>query len=270
MTEEYLLNDVPWDDEEAIVDREPESGGDGKKHFGFLRLYPLKVTKSFTKGDFVTIPGVVGGDYNEKDNEGNMKLKGWTKGGHQYLFVLVGTKERQDGSTYQAVKQLPSKLQRKGDVHEWADIVLPALKKLSNADRSKLSNEGVWAEWSDVGTGRKFKPDDGEEKEVMTWGSFKVYADKAAMKVAEKEFFSQFGENGNNATSIYPASWDGSVDDMIAHAKANPDKLDHAGLAEQLMLTVDGVPANTANGEEVNVKLVLSRVLDVPEPMIKL
>ena len=210
MTEDYLLNDVPWDDEEAIIDREPESGGDGRKHFGFLRLYPLRVTKSFTKGDYITIPGVVGGDYNHKDDKGDMMLKGWTKGGSQFLFVLVGTKERQDGSDYQIVKQLPSKLQRKGDVHEWGDIVFPSLKKLSNAERSKLSSEGVYAEWSDVATGRKFKPDDSdEEKEVMTWGNFKVYPDKATMKAAEKEFFSQFDGNGTGggSTSIYPASW---------------------------------------------------------------
>lgn len=270
MSEEYLVNDVPWDDD-SIVDREPESSGSGSTHFGFLRLHAVRVTKSWQKGHYFTIPGVTGGNYDEKDDSGLMMFKGWDKGGSQWFFALVATKENKDGESYQAVQKLPGKLQKEGEPHKWADFVLPALKQLSKAERDKLSSEGLYCQWSEVGTGHIFEIE-GEKKEGKVWVDFKPFASKEAMKQAETVFWAERnnGASGGQTGVFYPASWtktqDG-VSQMLTYGKGLG--LTGKALADKLNLFNE----TKDNGEkltEEDVKNVIAKMLDCPVPMVDL
>ncbi len=263
---EYLLKDVPWDDEN-IVDREPE-GGDGKHHFGFLRLYPLAVTKVFEAGNYLTIPGVTGGNYDGKDENGLKKFKGWKPGGSQYLFILVATKQDKDGNDYQVVKQYPSKV-KKNDPHLWGDFVLPALKQLSSTVRGKITSEGVYCEWDEIATGHKIEIDN-IEHEIKAWGNFKPHSDEASLNKASDGFFAQFN-NGASTDSIYPALWidESSVDDRLGKAKLLvSDDWDH--LARQMELVDEnGKIAQTPSGKDVNIPLIISKNLGISEDTIR-
>ena len=264
MSEENLImgDDFSWDDEDN-VDLTPPTGG--KKHFAHLKMYVEKVTKSFTAGDFVSISGVKGGDMNEKDNAGNMKLKGWKAGGKERLFVLVATQYAQDGSAYQLVKQFSSKNYNKDRRHVWNELQMPALKEL---DGKRLTVDGLYVEFDDIPTGDTFTPEgESEAKDIPYWGNFKVYKDKEALDAANKEFFAQFSkDNGAASEDFWPETWvaSNSVQQMVDYAKTVEGS--HAEIATALMLD----NAVASNGEPVNVALVLSKCLDVPEPMIKL
>lgn len=256
--ENLIVNDFSWDDEEN-VDLTPAASG--KKHFAHLKMYILKVTKSFTKGDFVSIPGVKGGDMNEKDDAGNMKFKGWKEGGTGRLFVLVATQYAQDGSSYQLVKQYSAKNYDSKRKHYWAEMVYPALQVI---DAKKLVTDGVYCEFSETPTGDTFAADDGD-KDIMYWSEYKVYPDKAALDKANEEFFAQFKDNGKSE-DFWPETWvaSNSVEKMVEYAKTLEGS--HSEIATALMLN----DATAANGDKVNVALVLSKCLDVPEPMIQL
>lgn len=262
MTDDFLMVDVPWDDESQLVDDSEPAGG--KHHFAHLRLYIANVTKAWEAGKYFTIPGVTGGQFNDKDASGNMMFKSYIKGGNDKLFIFVATKEDRNGQPYQIVKQLPNRRYRKGDKLPVHDIVLPNLKKdLTNAQRNKLVKEGLWMEWDEVPTGDTFKNDEGDEFEVMTWGAnFRAFESKEAMKKAEQEFFSQFtGGVGEGKTAVdYPESWKSDVEGMINYVKQlNSEGKSHKEIAKTVML----------EGED-NAKAILSSILDVPEPMIEL
>lgn len=256
--ENLIINDFSWDDEEN-VDLTPAASG--KKHFAHLKMYILKVTKSFTKGDYVSIPGVKGGDMNEKNDAGNMKFKGWKEGGTGRLFVLVATQYAQDGSGYQIVKQYSAKNYDNKRKHYWAEMVYPALQVI---DAKKLVTDGVYCEFSETPTGDTFAADDGD-KDIMYWSEYKVYPDKVALDKANEEFFAQFKDNGKSE-DFWPETWvaSNSVEKMVEYAKTLEGS--HSEIATALMLN----DATAANGDKVNVALVLSRCLDVPEPMIQL
>lgn len=256
--ENLIVNDFSWDDEEN-VDLTPAASG--KKHFAHLKMYILKVTKSFTKGDYVSIPGVKGGDMNEKDDAGNMKFKGWKEGGTGRLFVLVATQYAQDGSSYQLVKQYSNKNYDAKRKHYWAEMVYPALQVI---DAKKLVTDGVYVEFSETPTGDTFAADDGD-KDIMYWSEYKVYPDKDALDKANEEFFAQFKDNGKSE-DFWPETWvaSNSVEKMVEYAKTLEGN--HAEIATALMLN----DAVAANGDKVNIALVLSKCLDVPEPMIQL
>lgn len=268
MSEEYLTTDVPWDDE-SLVDREPESSGDGRTHFGHLRLHALKVTKVFEAGHFLTIPGVTGGQYNAKDDKGLMMFKGWKAGGNQWLFVLVATKQDKDGNDYQIVKQLPGKLPREGDPHLWGDFTLPSLMELSKAERDKMASEGVYCQWSEVGTGHKAEID-GKEHEIRAWVNFKPFADQAAMKQAETAFWAERGNgtSGGITGTFYPASWtktqDG-VQQMIDYARQEYANLGYKEMATKLGLFDE----KTESGDAVDVARVIAQIVDKPQPMVE-
>lgn len=265
---DYLLNDVPWDDEK-IVDREPE-GGDGRHHFGFLRLYTLQVAKSFEAGNYLTIPGVQGGDYDDKNGKGLKMFKGWTPGGSQFLFVLVATKQDKDGNDYQVVKQFPSKV-KKNDPHLWGDVVLPSLKKLSTSERGKMTSEGVWCEWDEIASGHTFEDDDGEEHDIKAWGNFTLHPNEASLQKANDGFFAQFNSEASNDTfsdSPYPFGWQDDIEANLNWAKKEAKEKGWGELSVVKELGLDS--AKTANGEPVNVKLIVSEVLNKPEAMVNL
>lgn len=263
--ENLIVNDFSWDDEEN-VDLTPAASG--KKHFAHLKMYILKVTKSFTKGDYVSIPGVKGGDMNEKDDAGNMKFKGWKEGGTGRLFVLVATQYAQDGSSYQLVKQYSNKNYDAKRKHYWAEMVYPALQVI---DAKKLVTDGVYVEFSETPTGDTFAADDGD-KDIMYWSEYKVYPDKDALDKANEEFFAQFKDNGTSG-DFWPSTWLNKaenvnhVDVMVAEVKKMADAGEsHKQIADKLFTA----QTEDQNGNPVNKALVLSKCLDVPEPMIQL
>ena len=272
MTEEnYLLtDDFSWDDE-ANVDRTPPPAG--KHHFAHLKLYAADVTKSYTAGDFVTISGVVGGQFNDKDDAGNMQFKGWKAGGKNKLFVLVATKQDQQGQNYQIVKQYPNQRFGKGEkLHLWGDLVLPALKKIPDAQRKKLMSIGLYVEFDELATGEVFESDEGK-KDINYWGNYKVHPDQATLKAAEEEFFNRVTTGGNTtstSTNHYPTTWKSDVQGMLDYGKQlNGEGKSPREIAEAILLVKDGKPVEAISGGEVNVKQVLSEVLNVPEPMVE-
>lgn len=257
-----------WDDDEN-VDLTPPSTG-GKKHFAHLKVYRLNVTKIFVSGHYITIPGVKGGNNDEQDENGDKKFKGWLPGhkegepeNHTKLFVLVATHWDSNGDPYQVVKQYSARNFDKDKRHYWAEFVYPAIKSLN---AKKLSTDGLYVQFDDVPTGDKFTPKgETEAKDVPYWGNYKVYPDKAALDKANEEFFAQFKDNGKSE-DFWPETWvaSNSVEKMVEYAKTLEGN--HAEIATALMLN----DATAASGDKVNVALVLSKCLDVPEPMIQL
>jgi hypothetical protein len=263
MSDDYLKQDFPWDDESQSVDLTPPPAG--RRHFAHLRLYIVAVGKSYTKGDYVTVPSVAGGQFDEKDSNGDKMFKGWTGGGSDSLYVLVATQQDQNGQDYQIIKQYASKrFDKRETIHLWAEKVLPALKDLSDGDRKKLTGPGLYVEFDDLPTGQTFTDDDNKKHDIVYWGNYKVHKSKEALTVASDEFFNRVTSNGDN--DIWPSTWvaSGSVEDMIAYAKTLEGS--HTEIAKQLEL----FDAKTAKEEPVNIALVLSKCLDIPEPMIKL
>ena len=212
MSDNFLNTQIDWNNTDSLIDKTEPTGG--KRHFGFLRLYVAGVTKSWEKGASFTIPGVVGGDYNEKDANGNMLLKSYRAGGNDKLFVFVLTKESQEGQPYQMVKQYPSRRYRKGEPLIMSDIIFPALKQLTPAQKDKLISTGSHIAFDEVPTGETFTPQgETKEREVMCWpaGEIVLFDTKEAMKAAEAEFFDGMGGNNTVIESIYPANW---IDDQ--------------------------------------------------------
>lgn len=273
MTDEYLLNeDFEWDSEDN-VDRTPPPAG--KHHFAHLRLHGVEVTKSYTAGNYVTIPSVVGGQFNDKDDAGNMQFKGWKAGGKNKLFVLVATKQNQQGQSYQIVKQYSNqRFGRDEKLHLWGDLVLPALKKIPDAQRKKIMSTGLYVEFDELPTGDVFESDEGK-KDINYWGNYKVHPDQATLKAAETEFFNRVTTAGSNTTSTstdhYPATWKSDIQGMITYGKQlHSEEKSPKEIAKAILLVKDGKPVEAIGSGEVNVKQVLSEVLDIPEPMIDL
>lgn len=282
MTDNFLLTELNWDDEESLFDRSEPEGG--KHHFGHLRLYVPQVTKHWEAGKYFTIPGVVGGDFNEKADDGNMMFKSFTKGGNDKLYILVATKQDQNGNDYQIVKQYPSRRYRKSDKLVSADILIPSLKAMPKEYLKQIMASGIYAEWDEVETGDVFKAN-GEEKPIMAWAHFKPFENKEAMVKAQNEFFSQFSGNSDvvEVKPYHPQSWTANdYQQMLDYAKTTAETVkDAKSLACQLMLIVDdkgeyvseygkGQPAVAVNGEPVPVAKVLSELLNKPEPMLGL
>lgn len=265
MSEDNFLlgSNFDWNDEKNIDLTAPP---EGRKHFAHLLMHVADVTKSYTKGDFFTIPSVNGGQFDDQDDFGLKKFKGWTAGGNNRLFVLVATQTDSEGNPYQIVKQYANQRQRGEKIHLWADKIFPELKKIPQASRNKLTSTGIYVSFDEIPTGQTYKNDEGEEKEIMFWGNYQIFPSKEALDTASEEFFSQFG-NSESSEDFWPSTWldSNSVQDMVDYAKTIADK-PHAEIAQELMLNdaVDG------EGNPVDIKLVLSKCLDIPETMVKL
>lgn len=261
-----LIKDFKWDDEQNVID---EPAQDGRLHYGMLQLYPLQVSKSYTAGDYITIPGVTGGKYDIEqgnvDNNGNKKLGGWTNGGNRRLFVMVGTKQTKEGDSFQEVKTY--KNQTDGDdPHLWRDWVFPALRKLSKEERDKVL-KGTPAKWEDIPTGIKGILEDrdtGKEKEFeyKAWGNFHLFANVEEMKKASEKHFAQFN-NDDLPSFVYPDNWGDSIQDMLDWVKAELGKPD--AKLEAIAKLASLTPEHTKDYSKI-----LADILGVPEPTIKL
>ena len=120
-----------------------------------------------------------------------------------------------------------------------------------------------------------FKPEDkDEEVETKAWGNFQVHSNEASLKKAEDDFFDRVSNGASPTPSIYPDYWKPSdVEDNIVYAKTIV-KLGHRGVAKALQLIDKDdndytVITHTSDGKVVNLKLVLSTLLDIPEAMVK-
>ena len=260
-----IIQDFNWDDENNVVN-EPAGGG-AFVHFGWLKFVPLQVSKSFTAGDYVTVPGVEGGNFDQKDENGLKKFGGWKLGGNRRLFVLVGTKLNKEGEKYQVIKQYKNQTDGNDEPHLWRDYVMPAFQKLSKEDRAKVL-AGCPAKWEEVGTGIKgtFKDrDTGEDKEFehRVWANFEVYPSDEAMLEASEKHFANINGNGTAAAFQYPDHWKGNEADMNEWLKGELSKegADVAEVAKQAGLSADATP---------DYKKILAVALGVPEPMVNL
>jgi hypothetical protein len=276
MSDDFLLNqDFDWEAEDNIDLTPPPSG---KHQVAKLQLHVVAVTKSFISGDFVSIPGVRGGQYDEQDEDGNKMLKGWKKGGKHKLFVLVATKWDKEGNSYQVVKQYPNVQSRNDQVHYLNEFVMPELKKLPDSHRQQLIGPGIYVGFDNLDTGTYWVDEseidpEKKKKSIFYWGNFVVYADHDALKAAEDEFFNRVTSGGNGSDNgHYPESWSTDISGMVSYAKQLKDEEKPVKeIAKTLMFYgEDGQPVKAINGSEVNIKAVLSEVLDIPEPMIEL
>lgn len=277
MSDNFISNNIPWEDEGQLVNREIAGGG----HLGHLRLYGLKVTKSFTSGDYVTIPGVVGGDFDKKDENGNMKfggwVPGWVSGGDRWLFVLVATKQDKDGESYQVVKQYKNQSDKSDEGHDWGDIIYPAMMKLTKPQREQFATTGFWGQWDDIPTGRNFTNDEDKTFDIMAWGNFQPCASEEKYKQMREGIFGESsGESSGELPDHfgpYPNTWTEKEDldemlPLIAKDLAEAEELDNQKIKEIFDKNIMDAPAN--DGTKVDVKFIMIEAIDqmdIPKPM---
>ena len=267
---DFLNTQIDWNNTDSLIDKTEPTGG--KRHFGFLQLHVASVTKSWEKGASFTIPGVVGGDYNEKDANGNMLLKSYRAGGNDKLFVFVLTKESQEGQPYQMVKQYPSRRYRKGEPLIMSDIIFPALKQLTPAQKDKLISTGSHIAFDEAPTGETFTPQgETKEREVMCWpaGEIVLFDTKEAMKAAEAEFFD--GMNSGNGAAVEnstiknlcPSDWFDNTGNLKADIKPYIENaINEHGLEVakvKLLPFVDG--KKTFDGKPVDIETAIMAVM---------
>lgn len=263
MTDNVVIPDFSFDDDANVIDAPAESGS--KVHFGHLRMYPLGVDKSYTAGSYVSILGVTGGNYDQKDENGNKKFGGWVLGKTRRLFVLVATKKDKEGNPYQQIKQYKNQTDGADEPHLWRDYVLPAFKALPKEQQNKLL-AGCPAKWEEIDTGIKGNLKDretGEDKEFSykVWANFHAYASDAEMEKASAEHFAQFNANGATA-SQYPAWW-GDGSQLEASIKGLRDAAEAGNL-----VTMAGYAFKQNGVVYPKWRSCLAGILNTPEEMI--
>ncbi len=133
--------------------------------------------------------------------------------------------------------------------------------------------KGAYVDWLDVSrsphrkTG-KIPTNESTGKPYTTLKLIKVFANQAEAQKAASELSAS---NNVSPDSVYPALWvnESSVDDRLAKAK-NLTYESWSDLAEQMELVdASGFVAKTANGKDVDAAFIISKMLDMPEAMIR-
>jgi len=272
----FLSDDVNWEEEDEIVE------DSGKVRFAKARLYyPLNVDRfvKVSDGGVFTLPGVFYDEFDSatqtsqrvglKEFRG-MKLNPKSKFA---MALLVFEFDDQHGKPYQ--RHLKMGLwSEKNDEGEkrpnlWNEHQKAEIAKLTSKQRNDLVDAArkdtwVYISYQETATGYTF------EFDPKSYASdIKVYKDVAEWQQANEAHFAQFNQNGQTPSSYYPDDWGNAIEDMINHGKTL-DHSDHTKLAEELQLLVNGQPAQTADGENCNVRRILAEVMDCPEPMVKI
>lgn len=194
MTVLELLNDTP-----------AEFDVQGQTKFGELWLHLCRVSNA--QGASFSIPGVQGGQYKEKDDEGNLLFKGLKKGGNDLLLVQVLTRHNQAGESYQTVKQYRSREFAGAEVHRYKNFGLPPIRNFfgtriddylgQTSDRVLYSGKSAWVQLDEKPTGEEF---DGNA--ITYWEIVKEYSDESAMRIAEEAFWNRVRGEGVQAEPV--------------------------------------------------------------------
>lgn len=272
-----VTQDFNWDEPLTT-----DAGGDGKRQFAKVRMIVVPV-QPFQKGEAFTLPDVHDDQYNEESKTTTRKgLKsfngmkiGKTEKNH-HIYVLVATKADREGKEYQRVKWFKSWLE-KGRKNVWAELQFPALKVLDVTSRDKLIKGGIFAAYDELPTGEQVNIQ-GKDFDTKYWGKFTVFADEAAMKAAEREFFAQFATaNGTTPldlknipakwlTADNPGKWAADVAAMSKYIKESAASMSVIDLAKTFSV-VDketGKPFPNQEGKPIDPVALLAPILDVP------
>lgn len=299
---EFEFPDLPWDDG---IDEVVETGPRVFSDVGIMQYLGPKQVQLFASGERVTFPNfLVNG---EPYSRGGMK-EGWKEGAKNataHFIAFTGTNQQGEEFVtvkifttmtnipvdagkvegYPVVKLNDSQQKAKDDgktvwLADWSNLQFPALvQSLSAKDRNAFSKgQPLYFKGDRWNTGTPPREDaqgrtndKGEVKKYYDyyWCNIQTFNTKEEMLAAR----GSVSENGT-AVSHYPASWVKSgLDDMLEYVKTNPDldRSNHKAFAVNIgLLDENGQPAKTSNDKPCDVAKILSEVLNIPEPMIKL
>lgn len=259
MTEQ--LNDVAWSDEiaqELQGDFEQAEVGQGWQRIGKT---DIALTRFIKWVDKRPIP----------ISEDEWKKTKASQRGFDFKFTVdiaeFDQKAAQEGWNYER------RVTFKG--RDWWNILVPSLQEAFGEDAMKPENymktlskiRGQYCVWLDVPQSPDkngnvpTNPNTG--KPYTTLKFHKLLASKEEAQAAYDDL--GVGNNGTGgSTSIWPADWQGSEEQMKVWAKEQG--MSHKELADSLNLA----NLKTSDGGPVDVELVVSRLLDIPQPMVKL
>ena len=196
-------------DETQVVNDDPFAPAEslGKTKFGLLRLYSTPV--QLESGAGYTLPDV-------KDKDGNIrewKGKRHSAGSKTRHIVMRFIATNKDGVPYSMPRDFLAS--DKG----YKTIVYPSLEKVFG--KNKPVNGDAPCQIEEVPTGETFKgrdvdPETGENVIIhkTAWKTVKRFLNAAEMKVAETDFFSQFGGSDSTPaadTTSVGAGWNSTL-----------------------------------------------------------
>jgi hypothetical protein len=202
MSDETEVND-PFAPQESGV----------KTKFGKLKLFANPVT--LESGASYQIKGVHDRDGNTRDWKGK-KIDKASKRYHIVMHVLADDK---DGNEYEMSRDMLS------NDKAYTGIVYPSLVKVFGKSVDFPRDKYAFVKLEEAPTGETFTGREGNEVNKTTWRIVAKYGNEAAMKAAEKEYFSRFS-NGNNHAEPEAASEDGLTfsEDLVKAFKKNAKK----------------------------------------------
>ncbi len=189
----------------------------GKTVFGKLELYLVRV--SHTNKSSISIPGVQGGQYKDKDENGNQLFKGLARRGPNLLMVQVLTKKNTQGEDYQVVKQYRSKEFSNAKVQRWEKFGFPPVHRLLGAqiddymgqtsDNIVYSGNPAWVKAEELPTGETF----GEAESPITYWDFQtLYSKESDMRLAEEAFWDEVRSRSGDSEEDAPPDFPGEVE----------------------------------------------------------
>lgn len=213
----------------------PQERGN-KTKFGKLKLFanPI-VMKKVSEGGVYTIPGI-------HDREGNVKEwrgKKIDKNSKQYHIVMHVKANDKDENEYEMTRDALT------NDKAYKELIHPALVKTFGKPADFPRDKYAFVQFEEVPSGEKYNDKDGNEKDRTVWLVVKKFPTEAAMKAAEKEYFSRFS-NGNGASE--EVAEEGAAPDWLVKLKPKLDKLRKAGksdaeIGEQYDATAEQVAA---------------------------
>lgn len=292
--------DLPWDDGIDTID---EGGPTVFSDVGQMQYLGSKKVQLFTSGERVTFPDFLIND--EPYSRGGMK-EGWAQGQNRnnaiahfiafsglnsktnepFVTVRIFTSKNNIRVDSNIIDQYPvitldnkqTKDKEEGNtvwLADWSNLQFPALAaSLSVKDRTRFGNgEKLYFKADNWNTGTK--PQEDYKGRTNDDGKIKKYYDRYWFNIQlfdnEADMLAARTTNAISADSIYPAKWveESSVEDRLSQAK-NLTYESWSDLAFQMgLISATGVVAKIANGKDVDIPLIISKMLDMPEAMIR-
>lgn len=268
-------DDAKWEEDDQILE--------DQRKFAKARLYyPLRVDR-FQTGQKFTLPGVFYDEFDDATQTSeriglkefgpamtlNPKAK-WE------LAILVTEEFDKNGKPYQRQLKMPVNFnetdQDSGEKHPnlWFDFQRAEVSKLSSKDRVALGEAGAYNEWVYIAYDKTPTGYTGQYDPKSYVANIATYKNEAEWRAENDAHYAQSQNGQTPATSHYPDGWGNAIEDMLNYGKNDLDHSDHAKLAEELQLVVDGQPAPTADGTPCDVKRILAEVLGCSEEMVKI
>ena len=275
MSNEFNLGKPKWEDDEQAIE------GSGNTKFAKARFYyPLHVNR-FVGGEHFTLPGVFYDEYDEDTKVstriGQKEFRGMTlsENSKYHLALVVLESKNKEGQWYQRQIQFGNwkdKDEETGDYLgcAWLDFQKKEMLQLSVGDRAALieaatNNSWAFIQYTEAETGYTGQY---EIKKYLT--DIVVFKNEKEWGETEKTFRSQFSDNDTPSDSPYPVGWGDSegIEKNLVWAKK--EAIEKKWTDELAVAGMGIAGTKTPNGNPVNVKWLVSEVLNKPEAMVNL